>query len=195
MDKYMGTNFDIVKLNEEQLNNLLCLFSECFKNDPYYLKIFSNTSIQEELMGLTFSNTLLFCLRKDGAYGIFEDKKLIAFLLLFNYHKTKSNHAEQFEAIFKRDSREKEFPYKQEIHDKIAGYGHDVIYILSIGVSKDYRRRGIAGKLIDFAIENYQNHYLVSDVSNASSIPIYEERNFKCEKIDDDYFLVIREPI
>jgi len=190
----MRTNSDIVKLNEGQLNDLQCLFSECFENDPYYSNIFSNTSTREELRGATFSNILLFCINKDGAYGIYENKKLIAFLLLFNYHKTKYFHADDFENIFRKYSCEKEIPYKKEIHDRIAGYGNNVIYLLSIGVSKDFRRKGIAGRLIDFLIENYQNYYIVSDVSNALSITLYEERNFECEKIDNDYFLVIRKP-
>lgn len=195
MDKFISANSDIVKLNEGQLNNLLCLFSECFENDPYYSRIFSNTSIQDELMGSAFSNILLFCLRKDGAYGVYEDKKLIAFLLLIDYNKTKYFHAEHFENIFIKYFHGKELPYKEEIHDKISGYGVDVIYLLSIGVSKKFRRRGIATKLIDFAIEKYHNCYIVGDVSNVSSITVYEERNFECEKIDDDYFLVIRKPI
>lgn len=191
----METNYNIVKLNEEQFNDLQCLFSECFENDPYYSKIFSNTSTREELRGSAFSNILLFCLSKDGAYGIYENKQLIAFLLLIDYHRTKYFHAEHFETIFIKYFSGKELPYKKEIHDKISSYGVDVIYLLSIGVSKDFRRKGIARRLIDFVIENYQNHYLVGDVSNASSMTIYKERNFECEKIDDDYFLVVRKPI
>jgi len=194
MNKFLKTNYDIVKLNEEKFNDLQCLFFECFENDPYYSKIFSNASTREELLGPIFSSILLFCLSKDGAYGVYKNKKLIAFLLLIDYHKTKCFNKEYFETIFIKYFHGKELPYKKEIHDKISSYGVDVIYLLSMGVSKNFRRRGIAKKLIDFAIENYHNYYIVGDVSNASSITLYEKRNFKCEKIDDDYFLVIRKP-
>jgi len=195
MNKFMMNNYDIVKLNGENFYDLQCLFSECFENDPYYSKIFSNASVREELSGPAFSSILSFCLNKDGAYGIYENKKLIAFLLLIDYHKTKCLHTEYFETIFIKYFCGKELPYIKEIHNKISRYEVDVIYLLSIGVSKNFRRRGIAKKLIDFTIEKYQNSYIVGDVSNVSSITLYKERNFECEKIDDDYFLVIRKPI
>jgi len=193
-NKLMGTDSDIVKLNKEQFKDLQDLFCECFGNDPYYSKIFSNKSTREELKGPAFSSTFLFCFKKDGAYGIYKNKRLIAFLLLFDYHKTKYYHKEQFDTIFRKYSNEKEIPYKREIHEKIDSYGDDVIYLLSIGVSRNYRRGGIAKKLIDFAIKNYKNYYLVSDVSNVSSLNIYEKLNFECEEIDDNYFLVTRKP-
>jgi len=194
LNKFLRADSNIVKLNKEQFENLQTLFCECFENDPYYSKVFSNKSTREELKSPSFSSILLFCLRKDGAYGVYKKKNLIGFLLLFDYHKTKNYHHEQFETIFRKYSHEKEIPYRREIHDKIDNYGDDVIYLLSMGVSDKYRRRGIAKKLIDFAIENYQDYYLVSDMSNASSLEIYKKRNFECEEIDDNYFLVIRKP-
>jgi len=194
VDINMEIDSDIVKLNKGQFKDLQNLFFECFKNDPYYLKVFSNKSTRDELKGPAFSSIFLFLLKKDCVYGIYNDKSLIAFLLLFDYHKTKYFHKEQFETIFKNYSFEKEIPYKKEIHEKIDNYGDNVIYLLSIGVSKRYRRRGIAKKLIEFAIKNYHNYYLVSDVSNVSSLGIYKKLNFECEKIDDNYFLVTRKP-
>jgi GNAT superfamily N-acetyltransferase len=194
LNKFMGTDSDIIKLNKEQFKDLQNLFSECFGNDPYYSKVFSNKSMREELKGPAFSSIFLFLLRKDGAYGVYNNKKLIAFLLLFDYHKTKNYYKEQFETIFRKYSYEKEIPYKKEIHEKIDSYGDNVIYLLSIGVSKNYRRRDIARKLINFAIKNYKNYYVVSDVSNASSLNIYKKCNFECEEIDGNYFFVIRKP-
>jgi len=184
----------IVKLKKEKLNDLHKLFYECYKNDPFYAKIFSDTSTRNELLGQTFSNIILYCLSEDGAYGVYENKQLIAFLLFIDYQKTKRFHIEDFENIFIKYCHEKNLPYKKEIHDKIDSYGDDVIYLLSVGVSRNFRKKGIAGKLIDFAIEKFQDYYLVGDVSNISSVPIYVERNFECKKIDDDYFLITRKP-
>ena len=194
MGKFNEKNPKIIKLNTEQLDDLKNLFSECFENDSYYVKMFPRSLTRKKRIGVVFLNTLLYCINNDGAYGIFNDKKLIAFFLLFNYHRTKSTHTEQFNEIFKINSREKKLPHKKKIHDKIDCLGTDVIFLLSMGVSKDFRRKGIAGKFIDFAIENYPNNYLAGDVSSALSMAIYKKRKFECTKIEDDYFLVIRKP-
>jgi ribosomal protein S18 acetylase RimI-like enzyme len=186
--------FNIIKLNKQNYKELQCLFSECFENDSYYSKVLLNTSIRKETMDKGIKDILEFCLKNDGAYGVFKNKKLIGFLLLFNYHKTKKLDSEQFETIFKLGLCEEELPYKEKIHDKISSNGINVIYLLSIGVAKKYRRRGIAKKLIDFVIKNYKKYYIVSDVSNLLSMGIYKKRNFECEKIDENYFLVVRKP-
>ena len=195
MDEFFTeNNHAIVKLDEGQFNGLTDLFSECFENDPYFVKMFPKALTRKEQITAAFKNTLFFLLSNNCAYGVCNNEKLIAFFLMFNYHEIKSLHADQFEAIFRRNPREKELPYKKEIHEKISCLGTGVVYLLSIGVSKDFRRKGIAKRFIDFAIENYPNDYLAGDVSNASSMGIYEERNFDCNKIDDNYFLVIRKP-
>ena len=54
-----------------------------------------------------------------------------------------------FNKIFGTNKIEK-IPYFNEIHKKLLDSYENIIYLLSLGVKEEYRKKGIASTLIDF---------------------------------------------
>lgn len=185
---------DICKIKSSDINELLSLFINCFYDDYYYSKIFPDISSRNKQMKEKFLAPISFCVNYGEAYKITDDVEMIAFILLFDYDKTKNINNKMFNIIFKGEDNNSSLPYKKEIHNRIDLINKKVFYLLSICVHKDYRRLGIASKFIDFILKMHKNDSVVSDISNIESLSIYTSRNFIVKNIDNNYSLVIYPP-
>lgn len=183
-------SIEVVRLKKENQDELIELFLDCFCEDPYYEKMFLNKNTIRSDMKISFQEVIEFCLNNNNVLGVFEEKEnLIGFLIFFDYLEVKSKFPKIFNKIFGANKIEK-FPYFNEIHKKILESYENIIYLLSLGVKKEYRRKKLASTLFDFLIQNYEGYSIASDVSNEISLEIYKKRNFKIEKIAKDYYYV-----
>ena len=178
------------KLQVCDVNEVLHLFCDCFYEDNYYNDIFPNISSRKNDMSTKFKESITLCIQQGLSDGVFNDSNdLISFILLFDYKKLLTNQKNDFLKLFSINL-EKEIPFNHEIHEKAQKMDGRVIYILSIGVSDSYRRKGIASALVDNTLSTYPNANIIGDVSNVHSLCIYKTRNFLIEEIRKDYFLV-----
>ena len=183
-------NIEVIRLKKDNQNKLIELFLDCFSEDVYYQKLFPNKNTIRNDMKISFQEVIEFCLNNNNVLGIFEEKEnLIGFLIFFDYLEVKSKFPKIFNKIFGANKIEK-FPYFNEIHKKLLESYENIIYLLSLGVKKEYRRKKIASTLIDFLIKNYEGYSIASDISNETSLEIYKKRNFIIEKISENYYYV-----
>ena len=182
-------NFDILRENE--LESVLDLFCECFSKDSYYKKLFSPLEDFTKAMRDSFQKSILYCLERGFCIGIKDDCKLIAFLICFDYAEAKNNKL-FFDDVFAMNLNNNEHVY-DDFHYKIDKLEGKTIYILSIAVSYQYRRCGIASGLLDWIIVRYAHCNIVSDISNNESLPMYKKRAFDIQAIGTNYHLVVRE--
>ena len=183
-------NIEVIRLKKDDQNKLIELFLDCFSEDIYYQKLFPNKNTIRNDMKISFQEVIEFCLNNNNALGIFEEKEnLIGFLIFFDYLEVKSKFPKIFNKIFGANKIEK-FPYFNEIHKKLLESYENIIYLLSLGVKKEYRRKKIASTLIDFLIKNYEGYSIASDISNETSLEIYKKRNFVIKKISENYYYV-----
>ena len=183
-------NIEVIRLKKDNQNKLIELFLDCFSEDVYYQKLFPNKNTIRNDMKISFQEVIEFCLNNSNVLGIFEEKEnLIGFLIFFDYLEVKSKFPKIFNKIFGANKIEK-FPYFNEIHKKLLESYENIIYLLSLGVKKEYRRKKIASTLIDFLIKNYEGYSIASDISNETSLEIYKKRNFIIEKISENYYYV-----
>ncbi len=183
-------NIEVVRLKKDDEDKLLELFLDCFCEDPYYKKLFPDKNTIRNDMKVSFQEVIAFCLDNNNVFGVFENENnLIGFLIYFDYLEVKSKDSKMFNKIFGTNKIEK-IPYFNEIHKKLLDSYENIIYLLSLGVKEEYRKKGIASTLIDFLIKNYEGYSIASDVSNEVSLEIYRKRNFMIEKISDNYYYV-----
>lgn len=183
-------NIEVVRLKKENRDILIELFLDCFCEDSYYKKIFPNKNTIRNDMKISFQEVIEFCLYNNNVLGVFNEKdNLIGFLIFFDYLEIKSKFPKIFNKIFGANKIEK-FPYFNEIHKKLLESYENIIYLLSLGVKKEYRRKKIASFLTDFLIKNYESYSIASDISNEASLEIYKKRDFVIEKISENYYYV-----
>lgn len=185
-DKTEGLVLENLKVSH--LKDLLPLFVNCFENDPYYVAMFPDNFDRRIEMKQQFDESLLYCIEHNGAVGMFDNTRLIGFILFFDYKEIKENNKEKFERIFKGCDTRILLPYKVALHDRIDEIDGSVLFILSAGVSKNYRGRGIAKKLTQHILDSHPNAHVVTDISNKASLAICRKLNFRVKMIDTDYF-------
>jgi ribosomal protein S18 acetylase RimI-like enzyme len=186
----------IEPLRPEDFDELMGLFSSCFAADAYYAKLFPDVRTRAAGMEARFSRSLRFCLSHRWALGVREQGVLAAFLLYFDYQAVRAADYASFLDIF--DGKIKggtvSLPHEKQIHEPVRSLSENVLYLVSLGVKAEYRRRGIAGELLDALIDDYPTYCLAGDVSNAASLPLYWRRNFSVQEIEPGYSLVIHRP-
>lgn len=185
----------ITTLNIASFEQVFALFCDAFEEDDYYqnlLKSNNKTTLLD--MKDVFAPAILFCLQEDGySYGVYDGDTLIAFLLTTNLERLRCNKT-MYETMFGLDSSDKNDIKKNMLQDCISGVKNSrkTVYCMSIAVAAQHRKKGIASALIDTVINNFPQYDIIGDVSNKSSLAIYQARNFTLKQIGDDYFFIHR---
>lgn len=178
-------------LLKQDLEMVLNLFCQCFTDDPYYAHLFPDSASRADQMRKSFRESLAYCLDNGLSMGAAEDNgRLAAFLLCFDYPAAQLDRSEALQKIFGGQERQP-LPYNVPLHGEVQKLGPKTLYLLSLAVAPEYRRLGLASGLIDTMLRRHPDYNLAGDISNPSSLPIYEERNFQVQEIEPDYYLVV----
>lgn len=176
------------------LDEVTALYEDCFLDNHYFLEQFKGMDLKA-IMDYSFRDMFAYCLTKGYSYGVFVDKKLVGISLCFDFYELKQKDPRQFNNVFTSDYDNSDYPYQKEFHDKVATLKKPILYIMAIAVDKSMRGKGIARILVDNAIISYPNYTIMSDVTSKTLLRIFTNKRFESSIIDDDYYLVYREPI
>lgn len=180
---------EIRTIRSEELKDVIALFCECFFDDYYYERMFPDPNKRKAEMGEKFSQSLLYCINGGGCLGIYDESKMIAFVLSFDYKSAKINDRDEFDKIFGLDGKVSRAT--ENMHKTIDALDGRTVFCLSLAVDKSYRGCSLASGLIDVLLEKNSGSNVVSDVSNTDSLAIYTKRNYSIETIEEGYHLVI----
>jgi ribosomal protein S18 acetylase RimI-like enzyme len=186
--------YTILALSPSRLDELAELFADCFAEDPYYGRMFPDSRNRFGRMKEMIREPLAYCLERGSVYGIEAKGAVAAFMVCPDYHRLRHEDPRMYHIIFTGNNK-KLAPCLDRIKDQTLKMGEHIIYLLFLGVRKEYRRRGMAGELVDFLVRSYPCHRIVSDVSNEGSLGMYEGRGFLHTRIDGGMYYVRYEPV
>lgn len=169
-------------ITEETLSTIAHLASECFIDDPFYRDI--ATSPEQRLAALEqiFIQSIRICIKYGYAYYYEQDGKSSAFALWFNYNKLKKQDKTAYNHIFPVNHNS---PIHKKIQkelyqiDDIICDNTEYLYLLAIGVTKNFRRQGIATRMIESVQKAYPEYNLFADLSNRQSAKLYQRLGFE----------------
>ena len=77
-----------------------------------------------------------------------------------------------------------------EINKYISKIDKNSNYIVLVGVNKNFRKRGLAKKLVRTYLHYYNKKDLVfTDIDNKYSLKIFKSLNFSVKEVDKNYFI------
>jgi len=180
------------KLNGNDVGAVMELFCQCFKNDHYYAQLFTDEATREADMKKAFRGSIEYCLCFGECLGVYTDDALSAFLLTFDYNRSKVVDRSVFLDIFGGDGKHMHsLPYYEDIHKRLR-QNDDILFLLSVAVSDELRGQGIASMLLDKLMAEHSEYSFAGDVSNDSSLGMYSKRGFDVISIDEGYHLVYK---
>ncbi|NLL81002.1 MAG: GNAT family N-acetyltransferase [Tissierellia bacterium] len=162
----------IKKITKEDLLSIAHLASENFIDDAFYLHLSSDRNTRKTKLRDIFKKSIEICINHGIAYGIEDKGEYIAFVLAFNYNHLLNSYPHEYNHIFPSNEWD-------PIYKKYIGDSKEYLYLLAIGVSENYRRRGMATLLVKKIQDTYPQYNIFSDVSNPDSLALYKKLNFE----------------
>lgn len=188
-------SYNIKPLVSGDLQNVMEVFTTCFAEDEFYCKQFAEEGIvgHDEVchtIHMRFTPQVEQVLKHNLSYGMYRDGELIAFILNFDYMRLLTSSPEWFHSMFHNGSI---LPYEHEMHAPIqrAAAGRGVVFLLSVAVLPEFRRKHIASHLLDRTISDNPDSLVASDVSNTASLGMYRKRCFFVRVLEENYHFVL----
>ncbi|MBW7571398.1 GNAT family N-acetyltransferase [Caproiciproducens faecalis] len=195
---------EITEISESDWEQAADLAVSCFINDLYFQKMIPEEQERKSELKKNFLDAVTYCGAENGAFGIKENGRLIAFILFFDYDRLNKSNPQQMSRFFGYDASggsRFQLTHPTTVSDqrfiqlKAEECGVRTTYLLSLGVDEPYRRAGLATRLVRFVRESYPNHSLLSDISNPESIGLYKKQGFQIREMSENYYWVKGDPL
>lgn len=171
----------IREIRQEDILEVAELASECFMDDPYYVKILPDKKDRKINLINLFKRSIGICIAHGAAIAIVHENRFAAFLIAFFYDELKRNHPDDFKHIFPdsnlHNNRERGGSYAKI--SSVIGNSKEYLYLLALGVKPEHRRKGLATSLVKTIMEMYPEYSLLTDLSNLKTEPIYQRLGFE----------------
>lgn len=170
--------------NNLEIAELAEIAAECFVKDPFYRLLGGDdTQLKQKIRSLLV-RSLEISLRHGYVTAHRHVGKFISMCTWVDYHHLAKHAPSDFEFIFpfKASSENKaskcvceEFKYISDMTSKASM----ALYLVSICVLPNYRRKGLATELVANTIQTFPQYSFFSDISNPESLAIYERLGFE----------------
>lgn len=184
----------IETLKASQIDLVMDLFCTCFQDDPFYGQLFPDVQTRRLDMRGFCTPSILYCLEHGSCLGIWDDRRLLAFSICFDYRRIYAQDRPAFLQIFGGDPDTGTLPDQELLHQVVLDLPGDIIYSVSLAVHPEFQHMGLASGLVDQVLQAHPGCFFVSDVSNEPSLTIYRARNCTITPIRPGYYLVIHAP-
>lgn len=191
---------NIRKITEtHNLNNLVEIATECFIDDPFYIKLSEDRNQRRLQISKIFYRSFKISIKYGLLVEVFSNNNNpIAFASWIDFHKLKQQNTDDFSFIFPNpvstpttdieETAQKEYSTISKMTDSFPL----CLYLVSIAVKPCFRRKGIASSIVKNVINSYPHYVICSDISNLDSVPIYLNQGFVEFFRDMDFSYVIR---
>lgn len=168
---------NVYKLTEID-NEIIDLYIECFKKDKIFVSRDKDILNDRESIIKLFNyyikyGTILYTKRYS---------KKISFLCALKMNEVLKDR-DAVKLIFDKEK----YP---EINKYISKIDKNSNYIVLVGVNKNFRKRGLAKKLVRTYLHYYNKKDLIfTDIDNKYSLKIFKSLNFSVKEVDKNYFI------
>ena len=160
----MRADFVLRELANADIEQMSTLAVEAFGDDSYFKGLFGKDNLEVKLHS-TFKECASICLNCGKVVGAFDASggEMVGFALMFDFNALRERHYHHYQSIFPAALGLDTLAVKVE---QIVGKYSDYLYILALGVSPSWRRRGVCSLIVENIKRLYCQYNLIADVSN-----------------------------
>ena len=179
-------NDNIRQLTHSDISDTVKLFQTSFQHDHIYDEY--GLDVNQKLQA--FTDCIVYAIDYGQSFGVYQNNKLISFLLGFDYHKGFQENPAAMATVFGLDEQGVSLYKELSAFFEEAKKHANLYYIMSIATQQAYRQKGFASLLIDHLIRSTSMD-IMGDVSSMISMPMYYKRGFSANPLGDNYNMVI----
>ncbi len=166
----MRAEFVLKQIAADDIEQLSCLAVEAFREDSYFREAFKADDLDSTLYDI-FKQCASICLECGKVVGAFESatNTMVGFALMFDFNNVREKHPQYYKKIFPEALGLNKLSAKVE---KIVGKYSEYLYILALGVSPAWRKRGVCSLMIECIKQSYVQYNFIADISNEAMYDI-----------------------
>ena len=160
----MKADFSLRELAAADIEQLSNLAVEAFGDDSYFRELFGEDNLETKLCGI-FKECASICLACGKVIGAFDRSSdaMVGFALLFDFNALRERYPNHYQTIFPSALGLNALSTRVE---QIVGRYSEYLYMLALGVSHNYRKRGVCSLMVESVKSIYCQYNLIADISN-----------------------------
>lgn len=188
-------NISIKKIEDNQINHAIDIFSEAFFGDPLFIFAFPEEEIRRKMTKIMYEFVVLemvprLNLKLIGAF--FDDK--LAGCTVFTTPESNEWNEQMMDAIniMREKANDKRINYIGE-YSRVSAFEPEGEYFYGneLAVSKDFRKHGIGKTLNNYLFEECKKHPtaagILIDTANKNNVKLYEKWGWELKATLDFY--------
>lgn len=183
----------LLRITTNHITSVAKLCAICFIDDPFYKDLSPDYDIRAEKLTSLFAKSLSISIKYGVVYGHIVNDAFVSFAIWVDYHRLKRESITDFEFVFKGEGQPdlaKVLCSESNVIDLHLESCKKCLFLLAIGVSQSFRKRGLGQQLIEVVTKAYPQYNLFSDISNKDSLKIYQNLNFKIVGMFNNLYFV-----
>lgn len=193
---YIGEETEVKELEYGDEEKIVEIAVQVFMKDRYFQEqILDSRRRRKELAGIYREGISLCRQNGGGILGIYKNKEAAGFLMYFDYKKFRRQNLEDFKKVFGISiGYNKVSPSSfREIHRGALRLKEDPVYVLAIGVAKEFQHQGLGRVLFAAFLEKFAGRPVMSDVSGPFFLRLCRRYGFMVRPISPTCYLAVRE--
>lgn len=182
-------------IKPDEYNLVVDLAVEVFMNDKFFIKHFPDEDIRREKLAEIYRDGLEICDKNFGGTMVAKrDGKVVGFLMYFDYVKFRKSNLEDFKKVFGV-----EIQYNHvtpisfaKIHRMVVKSKQNPVYVLAIGVGKNYQHQGIGKTLFAYFLKRFEGRVIMSDISGPFFLRLCRKYGFDLTPVSDVCYTAVR---
>ncbi len=123
-------------LSAVHFDAVMDLFCRVFQEDAFFEKLLPDSSTRQADMRTYCSAPIACCLQGGTSLGVWEEEKLLGFVLCFDYEEVRKQ-PDLMVSTFGSDEPGSRFPRMNDLLRRIDTVGKEILYLLFIAVDAD----------------------------------------------------------
>ena len=195
MFDYINEKLEVKELEKGEEEEVVRIAVQAFMQDRYFLEQIPDPKVREKELALIYRQGIELCRKNSGGVlAVYKDGKAAGFLMYFDYKRFRRQNLEDFKKVFGVSIRHNKVAPSsfREIHQGAMRLKEDPVYVLAIGVVKEYQHQGIGRELFDAFLDKFSGRPVMSDISGPFFLRLCQRFGFKVKPISTTCYLAVR---
>ena len=181
-------------IKKAEYERVVELAVEVFMEDKFFIKHMPDANERRKKLAELYRDGLEICDKNFGGTLVAKvNDEVVGFLMYFDYIKFRKTNLHDFKDVFGVEIQHNHVAPESfvKIHKAVIRSQCNPMYVLAIGVGKNYQHQGIGKALFADFLQKFEGRVIMSDISGPFFLRLCQKYGFNLEPISDVCYLAV----